>query len=85
MSFGIMLHSGLCHIRDYVAFGGPVVRAYSMSFGILSDVGVSCIGSLIICCGRFEHRKRSLADNVLVCLGHAPVKCVRLQFILIRR
>ena len=48
MSFGIMLHSGLCHIRDYVAFGGPVVRAYSMSFGILSDVGVSCIGSLII-------------------------------------
>ena len=38
VAFGIMSHSGLCHIRYYVAFG--VMLFGIMSFGIMSHSGL---------------------------------------------
>ena len=44
MSFGIMQHSGLCSIRDYV------IRDF-VTFGILSLLGLCCSGlcRLVLC------------------------------------
>ena len=41
MSFGIMSHSGLCHIQDYVTFG-------IMSFGIMLHLGLCRIRTYVV-------------------------------------